>query len=332
MIAFPIIFVVVFKFQQIGLIQDVATRWNSTLMMVRRLLLVLPAVISALFGTDNQHLCPDVNQTKHLQDLQELLEPFERATKIMSSEKKPTASMILPTLRRFLEGDCHVRADDSTLIRKAKEAISTDLKKRYTTEREQDLLYTTTVLDPRFKNLVWVEDHLREKIYSSVKQLCLALAQAQVRPNPPLPVKVELSENQPALPQVPQLPASPSTSPQHKKVQIEEEDFFDVIFIKAEKGPQVMSPSEAVEVEFERYLAEPPISSSSGDPFAWWQGRKGAFPILHELCLRYLQIPGTSVPSERVFSTAGHILNKKRASLNSENADMLIFLSHNYKA
>ena len=43
----------------------------------------------------------------------------------------------------------------------------------------------------------------------------------------------------------------------------------------------------------------------------------------------YLAIPATSVPAERIFSTAGHIVNEKRNCLNPETVDMLIFLNKN---
>ena len=42
-----------------------------------------------------------------------------------------------------------------------------------------------------------------------------------------------------------------------------------------------------------------------------------------------LCLPATSVPSERVFSTAGDILSAQRASLDADKVDMLIFLKKN---
>ena len=53
-------------------------------------------------------------------------------------------------------------------------------------------------------------------------------------------------------------------------------------------------------------------------------------PILAEVARAILCVPGSSVPSERVFSKSGQLLNKKRASLKSKNVDMLIFLNKNY--
>jgi hypothetical protein len=45
--------------------------------------------------------------------------------------------------------------------------------------------------------------------------------------------------------------------------------------------------------------------------------------------MKMLIIPGTSVPSERVFSSAGGILTKKRSALSDISAADLIFLKEN---
>jgi hypothetical protein len=42
-----------------------------------------------------------------------------------------------------------------------------------------------------------------------------------------------------------------------------------------------------------------------------------------------LAIPATSAPSERVFSVAGNIVNKKRVRLKPDTVDLLIFLRGN---
>lgn len=51
-----------------------------------------------------------------------------------------------------------------------------------------------------------------------------------------------------------------------------------------------------------------------------------AIPVLAKKCLA---IPATSVPAERTFSTAGNIVNQKRACLLPENANLLVFLAEN---
>jgi len=56
------------------------------------------------------------------------------------------------------------------------------------------------------------------------------------------------------------------------------------------------------------------------------------YPRLIKLTLKYLGMPATSVPSERVFSKTGEIVNRRRASLKPSYVDMTVFLSRNLLA
>ena len=100
-----------------------------------------------------------------------------------------------------------------------------------------------------------------------------------------------------------------------------------VIYVKTEKEKIQTSTYELVNQELEKYDAEPQIR---GDPLQWWKSREASMPILAKVARAILCVPGSSVPSERVFSKSGQLLNKKRASLKSKNVDMLIFLNKNY--
>jgi hypothetical protein len=52
------------------------------------------------------------------------------------------------------------------------------------------------------------------------------------------------------------------------------------------------------------------------------------FPLLHRVAMEVLIIPATSASSERVFSVAGYILNKKRTRLTGNRVNILIFLKY----
>ena len=57
-----------------------------------------------------------------------------------------------------------------------------------------------------------------------------------------------------------------------------------------------------------------------------WKKNQQFFPHLSILARKYLAIPASSVPSERVFSLAGNLVSKKRARMSPSNVDMFIFL------
>ncbi|CAJ1061304.1 zinc finger BED domain-containing protein 1-like [Xyrichtys novacula] len=68
----------------------------------------------------------------------------------------------------------------------------------------------------------------------------------------------------------------------------------------------------------------------NGDMLQWWKEQVD-LPLLSKLARSYLSIPATSVPSERVFSTAGDIITAERSRLLPEHVDQLIFLKKNLK-
>ena len=84
-----------------------------------------------------------------------------------------------------------------------------------------------------------------------------------------------------------------------------------------------------------RYLIEEEIKLYKGlivpnddtQPLLWWNERVATFPILHKVAAKFLLVPATSVPCERLFSFAGHVCNKKRAALSAHNLERLVLLS-----
>lgn len=71
------------------------------------------------------------------------------------------------------------------------------------------------------------------------------------------------------------------------------------------------------------YLSKP-VLEKSADPLS---GGAGLLP--RTLAHRILTIPATSVPCERLFSTAGIIVNDLRSSLSPQSVNTLIFMNKN---
>jgi hypothetical protein len=64
-------------------------------------------------------------------------------------------------------------------------------------------------------------------------------------------------------------------------------------------------------------------------PLEWWMLHHTDYPHNWKVAEQILAIPATSAPSERVFSSAANIVDKKRVRLKPENVDLLVFLRGN---
>ncbi len=87
-------------------------------------------------------------------------------------------------------------------------------------------------------------------------------------------------------------------------------------------------PDDMAEEELLRYLQEEPLELTAV-PTLWWKENCSCYKYLAQLARKYLCIPATSVPSERLFSTAGNIVSANRSCLDADNVAMLCFLHDN---
>lgn len=93
-------------------------------------------------------------------------------------------------------------------------------------------------------------------------------------------------------------------------------------FLLREPGEAVILTSKD---EMEYFSQKPALDHNSDHNLEWWRKNEERFPALSNLAKKLFCIPGTSVPSERLFPVAGNTVTKKRSSLKPENVDMLVF-------
>ena len=74
-----------------------------------------------------------------------------------------------------------------------------------------------------------------------------------------------------------------------------------------------------------QYKNEPSINATE-NLLNWWHQNCERYPSLAIIAKKYLCIPATSVPSERVFSTASDIVTAQRSQLKSKHVDRINFL------
>lgn len=71
--------------------------------------------------------------------------------------------------------------------------------------------------------------------------------------------------------------------------------------------------------ELDRYV-EDEMQPRNENPLKWWEDRKRIYSILYSFMRKRLCVMATSVPCERVFSKAGHVLNERRTSLKDDKS------------
>ena len=96
----------------------------------------------------------------------------------------------------------------------------------------------------------------------------------------------------------------------------------------AEDGQHEAATDNTTSSQITLYLSEPVIPDNK-QPLDFWKANEGRFPALAQAARSYLCSPCTSIDSERLFSTAGLIMDEKRSRLTAKNAEMLIFSKAN---
>ncbi|XP_040889402.1 zinc finger BED domain-containing protein 4-like [Toxotes jaculatrix] len=220
--------------------------------------------------------------------------------------------------------------EDSTTVSMMKKAIFNNLSDRYTGPGDNHLL-DCTALDPRFRSLPHLTEDQRQDVFQRVKEKAVQIhnqTNSSVEETNEGVTDTGASTHAAEQPAVPaDMVESDLQQPPLKKTALE--DLLEGTFTES-IGVAQTNHMCGIEAEIVRYRSEMSISLTSC-PLKWWKENSKFYPLLSPLAKAYLTTPATSVPSERVFSTAGDVVTSQRSQLRPENVDMLIFLKRNLK-
>ena len=289
------------------LIKDCSTRWNSSFFMLERLLQLhwpITAVLSdeTVTKRSDRYLDLKTEQWNLASELIKVLKPFDVATTFFSYEEGTTISCILPILHGVVQS-LSFTADDSTSIRTFKDTVSKDIKRRWELDSytSDNILLLSSMLDPRFKDLTFVPSNEKEALKDEIVKRLEKIKEDQDKNHGEESSDEEIQS----------------------KTKKQKPSALDYLL-----GPETEKSGLTAREELDTYLTEVEAPRSTS-PTLWWKSNNSRFPLLCRIAMAFLNIPATSTPSERVFSTAGNTVTQQRSCLKPKNVDAIIFLNKN---
>jgi len=275
--------------------QDVPTRWNSIFIMIQSLLKAKDAIVEYMTKFGKKYTGPNLldSDWEKMSKYSEVLQLFCQATVVLGGEKYVSCSSVLPLLSA-LRKHMTVHDDDPEYIARFKAAALDDFQERVTGMNGVEILRIATALDPRYKTLRCLTPDKQDQTWAVVgRKISVATEQASVVSN----------DNE----------SDTVHEPMKKRLRLMDSDS------DTDDSP------ETADEELARYKCEKKLPDGE-DPLLWWKMNAHRFPRLALLARNVLCVPATSVPCERLFSSAGYIVNKTRSSLDPNTVNLLVCL------
>lgn len=269
-------------------IQDVPTRWNSTHDMLDRITQHKQSV-SDFVKTRPQLSALTETEWEKAKTLVSILAPVKEATESLGGEQFVSVSSLLPTLSHLEHAMKPQEDTDPGFAVRYKEVFIRKLKERTALYYCHTSILLATLLDPRHKRLRCLSKQKRTEVVDMLRAKILS-SESESRDQAPA-----------------------------KKSRFCYGDDDDNECSDAAMGVQVS--------DVDLYLRMP----DAGDdecPLAFWKQQGNSLSQLVKHARSLLAMPATSVPCERLFSAAGHVVTKHRASLSPDTAKQIICLKH----
>ena len=252
--------------------------------MLKQISLLQDYVHGVLAQSDKKNVRELDLSAEEIYQLRELctaLEPLSSAMQDIGGESYCSISLAHPLLHKLSSKYLLATEADTPVVYDFKTAAMEDLKERYTDPGVKSLLAAATALDPRFRDFQYIREREERAAAVSYAKEQLQLYAAQVT----------------------------------------DDEVNDVTRDRArdddDDGDDADGRADQQQLSMEQQIANyySSATSSSTDPMDYWRGSAVNHSRLSALAKHLLAIPGSSVPSERMFSTAGQIVTDQRSRL-----------------
>ena len=275
------------------LLQEVETRWTSTYHMFQRISDHYQAITTALCLSSGNELCLASSDVDMLKATITILKPFEATTTEMSADKCVSISKVIPLARSLEHLTSRITKDIPLVLE-----LKAQMRRHFTSLESSHLLAMATMLDPRMKKLAFHDAGTARQGEQRIVQ--------------------EMSEL--VHPDSNQGTQSTDTSAAS--------GLWDLFDAQVAKSQSPKKGTTSVKLETMRFFEEPVLRRNE-DPLDWWGANERDYQLLSQLAKKYLCIPGTSVPAERLFSKEGELITLKRNRFKPKHVHMFLFLNKN---
>ena len=264
--------------------------------MFKRIIEQHEAITTTLCLLDKNDLCITQGDVEILKEIVELLQPFEEVTRELSGELYTSISLVIP----LATSTQHITSGSRDASVNLGDQLCLQMRRRLLNMESNYLLASATLLDPRLKKLGFRDAASADQAIRRITS------------------ELRLPENQPQ--QSEETLELGQTGTQASLWQL-----FD---LRVSEANSKRTPTSDVLVEIRQYTQTKHIGRKE-DPLVWWRDNTIVYPKLQSLAKKYLCIPATSVPSERLFSKAGELISNRRCRLKPKNVNMILFLNKN---
>ncbi|CAG8737762.1 5491_t:CDS:2 [Rhizophagus irregularis] len=266
-------------------------RWNSTLYAFQKLIILKPAIAMLKASLISNVSLNIHKEGEKLEELYPTIHEWKVIKEIVELLNPFEAATCL--LKRLEIDFTSLKTSDAKYC---KNAILEDLTSRWNIF--QELCMKGSFFDPRFKSLDFINSQEEcDDIFSQLREEFMIFKQNE---------QIDIS------------------------ITSADKDTNDLMTEMSSFWKKKNAKAAPIKDEFQHYfdLVELPVLEEY-DPYLWWSTNKNQYPVLHKLAMKYLSIPATSMPSERLFSDAKNLITSLRTRLSSSVINQLMFLKRN---
>jgi len=342
--------------------KPIKTRWNYQMKLIRGVLGIEKASLDSILTEQGfEKYVLSSAEYNILVSLADILDPFEEITELTEGDKYSTISMVIPSVYLLKEHLKTFKSDKNlkSFIKKLDEElnrrffgifemIESPLESSNSLFNDKSYLISS-FCDPLFK-LHWIDSlninqAKKESLINYAKQLMIAECRkmietpSQTSSSSSISAASSSSTSAAASSSFTKQPTfAPNTvlknttntnSPNSQKRR--HSKMFDYS-IKPEKSHFKNDSSTEINKirnEIENYLKIE--FNEEIDSECFWRANKAQFPYLFKIAVRYLSIPASSSPVERVFSICGYINRPHRSRITPEHLEQIVLVKTNFK-